>query len=188
MRGVWRIYIRCHLVPNSSGAPFFSDALLRRARERHLTPPHPLRESFVNNSGSRPSAGNGTRLPPLSEVVSATAFRPSSGHGLPAPASGLGAITSILWAGGQPRDACFVHSSRVLVHPSHAKYESSGWACVFPCEVFPSFSLLLYSSVPPSPASLPVIPPFADYPQAICEQTTCKSLCTSPCASWGDAA
>ncbi|KAJ6566039.1 hypothetical protein B0H19DRAFT_1136770 [Mycena capillaripes] len=43
---------------------------------------------FANGSGSRPSTGNGARLPPLSAVVSAAAFRPSSGHGLPAPGSG----------------------------------------------------------------------------------------------------
>ncbi|KAF7354441.1 Nutrient and stress factor 1 [Mycena venus] len=43
-------------------------------------------------SGSRPSTGGGTRLPPLSAVVSSAAFRPSSGHGLPAPGTGGGIL------------------------------------------------------------------------------------------------
>ncbi|KAJ6529464.1 hypothetical protein DFH09DRAFT_1285314 [Mycena vulgaris] len=46
---------------------------------------------FSSSSGSRPSTGNGARLPPLSSVVSASAFRPSSGHGLPT-AGGAGSI------------------------------------------------------------------------------------------------
>ncbi|KAJ7441576.1 hypothetical protein FB451DRAFT_1377239 [Mycena latifolia] len=59
---------------------------------------------FSSSSGSRPSTGNGARLPPLSAVVSAAAFRPSSGHGLPAP----GSSGSILYQthspfGGPPR-------------------------------------------------------------------------------------
>ncbi|KAJ7627323.1 hypothetical protein FB45DRAFT_921078 [Roridomyces roridus] len=44
--------------------------------------PSPTGSSFPALSGSRPSTGSGTRLPPLSAVVPAAAFRPTSGHGL----------------------------------------------------------------------------------------------------------
>ncbi|KAF8146104.1 hypothetical protein K438DRAFT_527418 [Mycena galopus ATCC 62051] len=44
--------------------------------------------SFSSSSSSRPSTSNSaSRLPPLPAVVSASAFRPSSGHGPPAPSA-----------------------------------------------------------------------------------------------------
>ncbi|KAJ7642067.1 hypothetical protein FB45DRAFT_826335 [Roridomyces roridus] len=49
--------------------------------------PSPTGSSFPALSGSRPSTGSGTRLPPLSAVVPAAAFRPASGHGLAATGS-----------------------------------------------------------------------------------------------------
>ncbi|KAJ7149417.1 hypothetical protein C8R43DRAFT_1107639 [Mycena crocata] len=60
----------------------------------------PLDDSFrpTTGGGSRPSTtGTGARLPPLAAVIPAAAFRPSSGHGLPAPASSGG--SSILLPG-----------------------------------------------------------------------------------------
>ncbi|KAJ6473684.1 hypothetical protein C8R45DRAFT_403432 [Mycena sanguinolenta] len=46
-----------------------------------------------SSSGSRPSTSNGApRLPPLSAVVSSSAFRPSSGHGLPGPGASGGIL------------------------------------------------------------------------------------------------
>ncbi|KAF7330693.1 hypothetical protein MSAN_02449900 [Mycena sanguinolenta] len=86
--------------PFSTGAhPFPTNTLVRNPRsspplwklflQRSSFPSFPLPSS----SGSRPSTSNGApRLPPLSAVVSSSAFRLSSGHGLPGPGASGGIL------------------------------------------------------------------------------------------------
>ncbi|KAJ7076736.1 hypothetical protein B0H15DRAFT_790274, partial [Mycena belliarum] len=66
-----------------------------------------------SSSGSRPSTGNTARLPPLSAVVSAAAFRPTSGHGYPIP----GSSGSIL-----------LPNSLTLRRPSTGDWEWDSWS------------------------------------------------------------
>ncbi|KAJ7820298.1 hypothetical protein B0H14DRAFT_3472373 [Mycena olivaceomarginata] len=48
----------------------------------------------IQSTSSRPPTSNGMCLAPLSSVVSASAFRPSSRHGLPAPGTGRNILPS----------------------------------------------------------------------------------------------
>ncbi|KAJ7720624.1 hypothetical protein B0H16DRAFT_1896801 [Mycena metata] len=80
----------------SSGRPFSSG---NGAFPASNADTFPSGGSFPGSSGggpffssSRPSTGSGARLPPLSAVVPAAAFRPASGHGLPAPGSAGGIL------------------------------------------------------------------------------------------------
>ncbi|KAJ6622440.1 hypothetical protein B0H10DRAFT_2013933 [Mycena sp. CBHHK59/15] len=79
------------------------------------TLPSAPRALAPNGNGSRPSTGNGARLPPLSAVVSSSAFRPSSGHG--APSFGVpGNGGSIL-----------LPNSLTLRRPSTGDWECDAW-------------------------------------------------------------
>ncbi|KAK6966609.1 hypothetical protein R3P38DRAFT_2754572, partial [Favolaschia claudopus] len=73
-----------------------------------------------SSGGSRPSTGSGARLPPLSAVVSASAFRPASGHGIgvTTPTSAANANNSIL-----------LPNSLTLRRPSTSDWEwGDGWS------------------------------------------------------------